>query len=199
MRPISWPTEDAEGSFITVGAGVLAQPDVRDHLEGLDDTSPVAQPALRCAHNGMDPVTLAAGIGGVARLAASIGQALFNLCDSVSLATREFEVFSQEVNTFATVWIVVQPCLTDPSVTLSGPLIRAIARIVNDTRTILVDLRATVALFSDENDRECKVMQRKFLRITTSPEEQRQRRLEKFLKRSKTALQRSQIIQRRES
>ena len=141
----------------------------------------------------MDPVTLAAGIGGLVRLAASVGQSLFNLCDGISLATREFEVFSQEVNTFATVWMVVQPCLTDPSVALSGPLIRTIARIVNDTRTILVDLRETVDLFSDENDRKYKVTQSKFLRITTSPEEQRQRRLKKFLKRSKITLQRSQI------
>ncbi|KAJ9500601.1 hypothetical protein H2202_003817 [Exophiala xenobiotica] len=141
----------------------------------------------------VDPVTLAAGIGGLVRLAASVGQSLFNLGDGISLATREFEVFSQEVNTFATVWMVVQPCLTDPSVALSGPLLRTIARIVGDTGTILEDLRQTVDLFSNEDDRKYKVTRNKFLRITTTPENERKRRLQKFLRRSKITLQRSQI------
>jgi hypothetical protein len=141
----------------------------------------------------VDPVTLAAGIGGLVRLAASVGQSLFDLGDGISLATREFEVFSQEVNTFATVWMVVQPCLTDPSVALSGPLLRTIARIVGDTGTILEDLRQTVDLFSNEDDRKYKVTRSKFLRITTTPENERKRRLQKFLRRSKITLQRSQI------
>jgi hypothetical protein len=141
----------------------------------------------------VDPVTLAAGIGGLVRLAASVGQSLFNLGDGISLATREFEVFSQEVNTFAAVWMVVQPCLTDPSVALSGPLLRTIARIVGDTGTILEDLRQTVDLFSNEEDRKYKVTRSKFLRITTTPENERKRRLQKFLRRSKITLQRSQI------
>jgi hypothetical protein len=104
----------------------------------------------------------------------------FNLGDGISLATREFEVFSQEVNTFATVWMVVQPCLTDPSVALSGPLLRTIARIVGDTGTILEDLRQTVDLFSNEEDRKYKVTRSKFLRITTTPENERKRRLQSF-------------------
>ena len=140
-----------------------------------------------------DPVTLAATIGGLVRLAASVGQSLFNLGDNIRHATREFEVFSQEVNTFASVWMVVQPCLTDPSVPLSDPALRTIDRIIRDTGIILEDLRQTLDLFSNEDDRKYNVTRSRYLRIITTPENERKKRLQKFLRRSKITLQRSQI------
>ena len=104
----------------------------------------------------MDPVSplvVAAAIGGLVGTAVAVGQGLFGFCDGVGLASRECEVFSQEVNTFASVWMVVQPCLMSPNVALSEPLLRTLNRIVHDTRVILDDLQDTVDGFKIESKR----------------------------------------------
>lgn len=139
----------------------------------------------------VSPLAIAAAVGGLVSTAVTVGQKLFEFCDGVSLACREFEVFSQEVNTFASVWMVVQPCLRTPYVALSEPLLRTLDRILHDTTTILNDLQDTVEEFQIENDRRDRVVRHAFLRLTSSPETQRYRRFKKFLNRRTTILRRS--------
>lgn len=145
----------------------------------------------------MDPVSplaIAAAIGGLVGTAVAVGKGLFDFCDGVGLASREYEVFSQEVNTFASVWMVIQPCLRSPNVALSEPLLRTLNRIVHDMRVILDDLQDTVDDFKIENNRKDRVTRHAFLRIAISPEAQRRSRLKKFVNRGKIVLQRSQIF-----
>ena len=142
----------------------------------------------------VSPIAIAAAVGGLVGTAAKVGQRLYDFCDGVGLASREFEIFSQEVNTFASVWMVVQPCLRNQDVALSEPLLRTLRRILADTTAILEDLQDTVARFRSENERKDKVARHAFFRIASSPEDQRRKRLKKFVNRHKIILQRSQIF-----
>ncbi|KAL6248870.1 hypothetical protein RBB50_003933 [Rhinocladiella similis] len=139
----------------------------------------------------MDPLSIV----GLVRLAFCVGESLYNLYDGVSLATREFETFHREVTTFATLWGHVQRCVQNPGVGLTESLVTSLRLMIRDTRIILEDLRQTVDDFSTVDERKYTwTKQHKILRIRTSPSEQRQRRLKKFLNRDKIATQRSELL-----
>ena len=141
----------------------------------------------------LSPLAIAAAIGGLVGTAYTVSQRLLDFCDGVDHASREFEVFSHEVNTFASVWMVVQPCLRNPNIGLSQHLLRTITRILADTSLILDDLSETIDRFRLETDRKIRQARHQWIRLNPLKETVQHKRLKKFTNRRKIKLQRSQI------
>ena len=139
----------------------------------------------------MDPVSVALGVGGLIGTSYSLSKALLEFGD----ASHEFEVFSQEVNTFASVWSVVQPRLENPTADLTDVCLTNLDKILRDTGTIVRDLQLSVERFKDEYEHTGKVSRHAFLKLSvrSTTKSVQQHKLKKFINRGRVALQRSQL------
>jgi len=144
----------------------------------------------------MEPLTGFA-IGGLVNIASVVGQRLFEVWrdfSRVTAAIREFAAFSREINTFASDWVLVQPCLRSPNYSLSDEILGTLAHIAYDTRYILSDLHRMVDSFRNQNDLADRVRKRWFICTASPPEGERRERLRRFLIWRKIVVQRNQIV-----
>ena len=142
----------------------------------------------------MDPLSIAAGVGGFVGTAFSLSKALYEFCDGASAASREFEVFSQEVNTFASVWSIVQPRLENPTAVLTDVCLRNLDKILCDTGGAVKDLQLSAEKFKAEYEHTNKVTYHAFFKVTGNVAKSRRGdKLNKFFNRSTVTLQRSQL------
>ena len=126
------------------------------------------------------------------------GGSLHNLCDSFSMAAREFNVFSQQVVQLAALWQAIEPSIFKPESHISPETQSTLIVFHGETIRLLGEVRRTVYQYYDD---EKRITEAEYKQRSWNPDiggidgirSRRNRRLRQFLKRSDVRLQREQI------
>ena len=142
----------------------------------------------------MDPLNIARAADNSAKLAYAVGDTIFELWQGFSEAGREYERFSREVSQLGTCWVTLRQSLQQTLCPPTEHILRPLHRIIYDTNAILNDLKINLNQFRTGTERYERLAGGGFLRYLSSLESERRRRLQKFIRKRKIPLQRSQIV-----
>lgn len=141
----------------------------------------------------MDPLSIAASVGGLIALSTRLSSSLYALVDGSDSGSREFEVFSQEIGTFGLVWDLIRPRLEDPDIVLSQAALENLEMILATTERTLIDLERSLDTFAKGHATSEKVTTLGLFPCMVRSDNHRRGRLQKFMRQDRTKLYRSQI------
>ena len=128
----------------------------------------------------ISPLAIASGIAGLLGVSTRLVQGLYELGGDTGSASREFDVFKQELRTFRLLWDFVRPKLEDPDLVLSHAGLETLEEILLDTQKTLTDLEDSLEEFAAKHKRKLFSCMG-------------QHGLQKFMRRDRTQLSRTQI------
>ena len=143
----------------------------------------------------MDPSIIATAVAHTTTRAYTLGQVIFDdLWQGFDEAGKEYDTFSVQLKQLGACLMIVRPFLLNPNCPFSEFILRHLHRVVQDTHAILADLQQAVDRLRNGTERHERIIGIGFLRFSSSRENERRKRLQKFIKRRRIDLQRSQIV-----
>lgn len=139
-------------------------------------------------------MNIARAADSAATLAHTTGDAVFSLWQGFDEADKEYETFSREVSQLVTCWLMLRLSLQNTACPTKEQIPRPLHRIVYDTNAILNDLQHNLDQFRSGIGRHERVVRAGFLKLISTQETERRRRLQRFVMQRRISLQRSQIV-----